>query len=261
MILAPDGVLLSRCNQSKVDWYLSLGKAELVSNDPVTIRLLFEPSGRECVGDPFVLAGKPNLCIVCGTDEDLGRHHIVPSCFTRWMSIQVKLDSGLKDCQALCYTCHMKYETIANLKKWEMAKAVGIHPCGLTYDQYADIVAVKKAASALLKPRVPEERRRQFRETLDQYFGRPHTPEDLAYILKWHVHDHKDFKLPWQTIAESVTNYDDFAAEWRQHFVSTMQPRFLPECWSVDRKMGHVWVPRKVRERHQKSRASRTSTS
>jgi hypothetical protein len=45
-LLAPDGTLLSYTDIKKGKWYISKGLAVLVSEDPFTVKLNFEPSGR-----------------------------------------------------------------------------------------------------------------------------------------------------------------------------------------------------------------------
>ena len=45
-MLAPDGTCLSNTDRKKADWYVNKGLAQMVNEDPFTIKLNFEPSSR-----------------------------------------------------------------------------------------------------------------------------------------------------------------------------------------------------------------------
>jgi|LauGreDrversion4_2_1035121.scaffolds.fasta_scaffold386963_1 hypothetical protein len=45
-MLAPDGELLSYTDHRKAMWYVERGLATLTSENPLTVTLTFEPSGR-----------------------------------------------------------------------------------------------------------------------------------------------------------------------------------------------------------------------
>ena len=120
LIQAPDGVVLSRCGMKKVEWYVKHGLAEIIETDPVTtIRLKFEPSGRRGLGDPLLLDGKPNICVACGTPDDLTKHHIVPYSFIKYMKIEYKVDI-IRDIFPLCQPCHGDYEKNSQEKRKEI---------------------------------------------------------------------------------------------------------------------------------------------
>ena len=50
---APDGQPLCVCDTKKALWYVQKNLGELVAQDPLTVRLKFEPSGRPEVHDNF----------------------------------------------------------------------------------------------------------------------------------------------------------------------------------------------------------------
>ena len=72
-MVAPDGEVLANCNKEKVQWYLEKDLAEIICQDPLTIRLKFEPNGRknrdqnDLYDDSFYVAERENKCVVCGT--------------------------------------------------------------------------------------------------------------------------------------------------------------------------------------------------
>ena len=55
----------------------------LVSEDPLTIMLQFEPNGRPGEDRNYYLKNKENICVVCGTDKDCVRKNIVPHEYRR----------------------------------------------------------------------------------------------------------------------------------------------------------------------------------
>lgn len=70
MLEAPDGQLLCTCDTKKAKWYIAKGIGYQVSEEPLVVRLKFEPSGRpEGKAGEYYLTVKPNICVVCGTGE------------------------------------------------------------------------------------------------------------------------------------------------------------------------------------------------
>ena len=59
-MIGPDGTLLCTCNRKKLNWYIQRGIAELVSEEPPTIQLKFDPKGRGHDGDMYYLGHKDN---------------------------------------------------------------------------------------------------------------------------------------------------------------------------------------------------------
>ena len=57
---------------------LCLYVAVQVSDDPLTVQLLFEPSGRPLSEQNYYLYEKDNLCVVCGAADSYIRKNIIP---------------------------------------------------------------------------------------------------------------------------------------------------------------------------------------
>lgn len=55
----------------------------LVSEDPLTLKLHFEPAGRPGEDREYYLQNKENICVVCGTDKNCVRKNIVPHEYRR----------------------------------------------------------------------------------------------------------------------------------------------------------------------------------
>ena len=71
-MLAADGSLLCHCDRKKVLWYVCRGIATLVSEEPLTIRLLFaHATADQAAGlDAFYAQSKLNRCVACGSERD-----------------------------------------------------------------------------------------------------------------------------------------------------------------------------------------------
>lgn len=254
LILAPDDTILARCGKWRYNKYLELGMAEVVDDDPPTIRLLFEPSGRIGVNDPFVIAAKPNMCCVCGVMEKLGRHHIVPQCFTKYMSLEARTDSGVRDMFAMCDPCHRHYEKIAHVRKCQIVEEHGLFIHGIPEDDYKRCTRAMTAAGAIIlhASKIPDERFLNLLEIVEEFVGKKNlTIEEIEEARWYDIRKRPDYQNPWRAIAENTT-YDELAKGWRQHFVDTMNPQHLPDCWSVDRKidLDKVWVSERSRKGH-----------
>lgn len=251
LIEAPDGVALSRCGIKKAQWYLDRNLAHLVNKEPYTIRLNFEPSGRNGINDPLLMMGKPNICVVCGTDEDLTKHHIVPYSFNKYMPLEYKVDI-IRDIFPLCRPCHHRYEQISNKKRIEIAiHLLGKERVKEVFDSHYEHRHVGGAANALLKhgKNIPVHRQQYLKGILQEATGQQEfTEEDLDRIAWEHNTDR------WENVSKEIvarlTDLDAFTQEWREHFMATMKPRYMPEEWSADRKMDPeaVWVPDRIKE-------------
>jgi len=58
-----------------------------VHDDPLTVRLLFEPSGRPVDEQSYYLSEKDNVCVVCGSDESYIRKNIIPREYRKYVSV------------------------------------------------------------------------------------------------------------------------------------------------------------------------------
>lgn len=81
---APDGDLLCTCAKKKAEWYVERGLGKVVTEEPYTVRLLFEPAGR-AVGSvgKYYQTPKANQCVVCGDSNSYIRKNIIPREYRR----------------------------------------------------------------------------------------------------------------------------------------------------------------------------------
>jgi len=111
-LLAPDGEMLSFTDHKKAMWYVEKGLGRVTNEEPLTVTLNFEPTGRalnmeaeNLFDDNFYTSDRRNVCVKCNKDRDYAKFNIVPSIY------RVHLPENLKshrshDVVLLCFDCH-----------------------------------------------------------------------------------------------------------------------------------------------------------
>lgn len=239
IIKSPDDHVLSRCNAGKVEWYLRNDLAELIADNPPTIRLRFEPRGRTSQDHPLMLFERSNICVVCGGDTGLTKHHIVPSGFIRYFPLKYRW-AATHDVVVMCIDCHRKYEMAASQKKQEIADYYGIEVAGnfpkhLIWQQKAAaaarrlVIGGKKVENPYFKAAL--------QKYVAEYLGREPTTDDLLE-LKGHYRKlnkyHPQYTTLGEHVAKHITNYQAFFEDWRRHFVEQTNPQFMGEGWKIE---------------------------
>ncbi|XP_065542823.1 exonuclease 3'-5' domain-containing protein 2 isoform X1 [Lathamus discolor] len=253
---APDGQPLCTCDRKKAQWYLNKGIGELVSTDPFVVKLRFEPSGRPESQVDYYLTVKENLCVVCGKRESYIRKNIVPHEYRRHFPIQMK-DHNSHDVLLLCTSCHAISNYYDNHLKQQLAEEFGA-PIGseegvrLMEDPLRR--QVRSGARALLNADgLPDPRRAELLQSIKDFFNAERvTPEMLQEAAGLETRICNESYMPHglkvvQCFAKGgLRSLIQLERRWRQHFLDNMQPRHLPEQWSVDHN--HMKLIRKYGE-------------
>ncbi|KAM9465756.1 exonuclease 3'-5' domain-containing protein 2 isoform 3-T10 [Clarias gariepinus] len=246
---APDGQPLCTCDKKKAKWYLDKGIGELVSEDPFIVRLLFEPSGRPDSQKDYYLTAKENLCVVCGKAESYIRKNIVPHEYRRHFPAEMK-DHNSHDILLLCTSCHAASNVYDGFLKQQLADEFSApQGCeeGVRMLEDSDRRRVRSAARALLSANdsMPASRREELLTVVHAYFCKEGeeqavTEEMLQTAANLETRIFNESYVPHglkvvQAYAEhGLRGLIDLERRWRQHFLSSMQPNFLPPLWSVD---------------------------
>lgn len=251
IIAAPDGQLLSRCRQRKADWYLEQGLAELIETDPFKIRLLFEPAGRINADHPLIINERGNICVVCGSGKMLTKHHIVPSCFVQYLPLRIKF-AAMHDIVVLCEDCHSQYEYEGHRKKVEYSVQYDCPLGGRYSKQLWEKARVGRNADMLLKGPLHEKHREALRRFVTGWLGREPNNIDLVELAKNKnccTKQNPEYITLGQHVIEQIGDkHQEFFEEWRQHFVDTMDPKFMSLGWDVKNDIYSVaWVPSRTR--------------
>lgn len=241
IIQAPDGQELCRCRAKRCQWYLDRNLADLLSTEPITIRLKFEPSGRSHVREASTV--KENKCVVCGSTEKLNRHHILPYCFRHYMPVSWKSSAEMfHDVVVICVSCHDKYEKIAQKVKNNIAKEMGISVHGYDIDYNPRRNFYRGRASALLyhKNDLPSEVAEKMKCSLREHLGREATKQDLIELsrLKTLIPG-PNYKPFGQYVIENTKDLGAFVLQWRKHFIDNLKPKYMPDFWKMERLPKH----------------------
>ncbi|XP_050567329.1 exonuclease 3'-5' domain-containing protein 2 isoform X2 [Cygnus atratus] len=253
---APDGQPLCTCDRKKAQWYLDKGIGDLVSTDPFVVKLRFEPSGRPESQVDYYLTVKENLCVVCGKRESYIRKNIVPHEYRRHFPIQMK-DHNSHDVLLLCTSCHAVSNYYDNHLKQQLAEEFGA-PIGSEEGvrMLEDPLRrqVRSGARALLNAdSLPDPRRAELLQGIKDFFNTEAvTPEMLQEAAGLETRICNESYMPHglkvvQCFAKGgLRSLMQLERRWRQHFLDSMQPKYLPEQWSVDHN--HTKLIRKYGE-------------
>ncbi|XP_067644802.1 exonuclease 3'-5' domain-containing protein 2 [Eurosta solidaginis] len=246
LLQAPDGDLLCTIDAKKAQWYVAQNLAATVATNPLTVRLNFEPSGR-AVGDVgrYYQTPKENRCVVCGRDDALSRKNVVPREYRKYFPVIMKSHTS-HDVLLLCTHCHQLsniYDLRMRMKLAQKCDAPFVKSeKAAKYIELPEIKQVQSAARALLqiKNNIPAERRNKLMEILLNYFQQDEiTAEILEEASNLHTtRNNENYCNHGEKVVEMYQNELGglcvLEKMWRQHFLETMKPKYLPELWSVD---------------------------
>ena len=237
--------MMFHCNQAKINWYLKRNLADKLRDDPLTIQLKFQPAGPGYKDDLYYLTPKENKCVVCGTDTHLTRHHVIPHCYRKYFPICIK-DHSYHDVLLMCIECHDNYENHAGRLKQEIAEEFGVPLTGKGYGLDVNLKKINSWASALIKhgDKIPQARRKEIIEAMRTHFNKNEiTEEDLisASEVEYHVKT-ADFARHGEYVAQNIKDLNVFVQRWRQHFLRTMNPQFMPKLWNIERPIDKIKV-------------------
>lgn len=238
-MLDPQGIMLATISGKKARWYVKKNLARWLQADS-SIQLTFPPKAHS--GDEYSKTIKCNLCVRCGSDGMHMRHYVVPYAYRSLFPEQYKTHLS-HDIVILCPDCHLhcEYETQLRMKVLEKDCPV---ECRNSHHVDVNLYQVRSAALALLrwKDKIPTQKLQEYdrlvrnhlnltsgelsREQLQEAIDVEYQIANPNYIAgpEWVV----------RSLDSDGVKLERFIKQWRQHFVSTVQPKFLPHGWSID---------------------------
>lgn len=234
VVLAPDKTLLSYGSKKRAMWYVNRGLAEIINVN--TIILNFEPRGRN--SDDYTLQRKSNVCVCCGTTNinSLTKHHVIPSMYKKLFPLEYKARSS-HDIVVICRECHNEYEqTYADKLKQKLADDYDA-PLQITYNQNEQLKSILICRTIIKYwDEIPGDRLETLLEDFKEINGyEPISFDEMDKFIK----DNENFPTVENTHSKVIVNafsdrLMDFIVMWRQHFVDSMNPQFMPEYWDIN---------------------------
>lgn len=256
-VLSPDDIHMFTTSKRRADFYLNKNIAIIVGDKK--IKLTFTPRG---LGfnehEIFGLTPRLNHCVVCKVTENLQRHHVVPYHYRKFMPIDYK-SRNHHDVVLICRKHHEQYEEIAKEYKNYIANKYGVKTIEQLNTEYVikvvDRLRLKFKISKLLRTiienynNIPINKIEVIGNELTELlrFNVLNTTfEDLNKILRkldkaikrekrdvLNVDDFYHGKIVIN-LFKSHNDFEIFIKGWRQHFIDSMKPQYMPLGWSID---------------------------
>jgi hypothetical protein len=258
----PSGRHMFTCGEKKAQWYLDRNLAVVIGVKK--IRFTFKPKGNGFEdNEEFGRGVRESKCVVSGLEDGLQRHHIVPYCYRTYFPEAFK-SKNHHDVVLINHEIHSDYEQMANQYKDDIARIYGVKTINEFNVEYtAKLRDAGKPNSILLNAihslfkcygRMPDEVKF---EKLHFICDNSNLPYDMLVELNYiqiyklylrlrqaHVEEIEAFKTENRYLYDHgyhvVQKLDteekimDFVKLWRNHFIDTMQPVYMPHGWSVD---------------------------
>jgi hypothetical protein len=236
--MSPDNILMFRCDEKKANWYLSRNIAEVISEEPLTIRLMFKPKGYVNHGKGWGLTAMENRCVRCGVEENLTKHHVVPYMYRKHFPEEYK-SRNHHDVLTMCVDCHERYEKLADGLKYELTKETGHQPHTPSTTKGANTLRKMQGLARILlngEDRIPKERIETIRNTIIQENPEWDGVNDdfLHHLLNMESEKKTEGDAGSIVVEHHKDNLQEFIRMWRQHFLDMNNCSHLPENWSVD---------------------------
>lgn len=234
-MLSPDGIDMCRIRHSKANWYVGQGLAEQIEDEPRKIQLKFKPKGlgNQVNPHPFYFQSKKNICVVCGSEKNLTRHHVIPSCFSKYFTRMEKVGH---DVVLMCLDCHAAYEIKARVLYRKLCEDNGIEYSSndfYRYDRNKGHVSGRCNTILRHRDKIPPDRLKEMLKVVSDFLGREPTNEDLENLRDMQSYYRLDMPNFGKTLFDKMGSRE-LCFVWRRHFVEEANPQFLPDFWSID---------------------------
>jgi hypothetical protein len=238
-VLSPDGTLLFKCLPKKANWYLDRNLAKVINNDPMSIQLTFEPKGKGQSDDPYYLETKYNKCVVCGSEDDLTRHHIVPYTYRKHFPEKLKSHNSY-DVVPICVQHHSEYEENYAIElKCVFAERYNA-PLEIETKLNSDLTIVVRYSNVLTNnwEKLPYNRKKQMISTIRKYHGDFGRLKQILLMYAYVDLSTTKTETHGQIVANNLINENKlqwFVETWREHFIHSMNPNFMPGYWNINK--------------------------
>jgi hypothetical protein len=220
--------------------YITRELAVPVAGTSDCIRLTFTPKGKGNYGNKYYEDGLEYKCVVCGADEKLVRHNVIPHSMKKFFHVDVKSHSS-HDVLLMCVPCHTVCCQHKEVLKITLSEEMGVLPTGTTTAGDIEAGRVRSAATAILKSgdKIPAERREDLFAKVAEYFCVPVLGVTSEMLEEASGFTAKIGRVPLEDTFEArlvakLSSSDErraFCQRWRRHMLDTMKPRHLSPHW------------------------------
>jgi hypothetical protein len=218
--------LISWCSKKKMGWYLREGIVKKIGDD--TIQFLVETTVDDKEKHPESLTYK-DCCVVCGSKKELSTHHVVPYSFVEFFPNDWK-EYCEHDAVYLCIQCHEKYEELAYDFRFELLNKYGIDP---RYDKTKGN-AIAAANTLVRNKSLPADVQKKLLARAAKFLGKDTVSKDELRALSKRKIIESNEERPSARLVHKLTDIGEFCVLWRKHFVTTMNPLYLPNGWDIN---------------------------
>jgi hypothetical protein len=259
----PSGRHMFTCGEKKAYWYLERNLAKLIDGER-SIALTFIPKGNGFEDDEeFGRSIRIVRCVVTGVSDNLQRHHIVPYCYRTYFPEEYK-SKNHHDVVLMNFEIHSEYEQKANKFKDEVAEIYDVKTIGELNTEYTLKLRELGKPNAIIMNTIHSLfktygrlSREGILEKLQFIAENTGIPFDVVnkynyiqiyklylFLKDDHINELYQFKEANRKLydhgyhvaqkLDTEEKIEDFVKLWRNHFIETMQPKFMPNGWSVD---------------------------
>lgn len=258
----PNGHHMFTCGEKRANWYLDRSLAKLTGKNK--IQFLFEPRGNGFESnEEFGRSVREVRCVVSGEKDYLQRHHIVPYCYRKYFPEEYK-SKNHHDVVLMNHDIHGEYEKIAHEYKDDLARRYGVKTITELNLEYTSRLRELGTWNALLinsihslfksYGKLPREvildKIKFISEELDLPYERVASYNYIQMYKLYLALKEEHIKEVYEFKRDNRYQFDhgyhlmqrlntpkklkEFIILWRQHFIDTMQPQYMPDGWSVN---------------------------
>ena len=226
----PEGNFLFNCDAKKANWYVNKKNLAVWTNDEQThFQLKFKPKGpgnRE-LGKYFTEYIK-NQCVICGCEQHLTKHHVVPSCYKKHFSDACKSNDHF-DVLLICSQCHEKLERSYDERKKTLHKNFK-GDLEHQYNSYKELNSFIRTAQKHeeyiddVGKIAMVEKAKKIKPEIDSF-------EKLLNADLIDIGGSLDNEICERVVKDNCDDLKNFIVSWRELFLEYGQPKFLPNGW------------------------------
>lgn len=230
-VYSSENILISYTSKKKALRLLKWEHAELLEEIPFSIRI--KKDIKASVPDSIIVP-RENICVCCGTSNDLTRHHVIPHEYSKFMGVKFK-KCNYGNVLAVCFKCHQEYEMEAKKLKIILADKYNAP----FIDRYS-IQIFSLCFTILNSEKIPYQKIIELYDALSIATNLPKSALTEDFMIKQLEERHrKNNKTHSELVWEAIKNSpDDFISMWKSHFIEHAKPQYLPLFWHyyIDKK-------------------------